>query len=78
MYQDRGIWKEAVVTVTLLSYQEIMALSDTATRVEELNKAPVEYFDKFTEEWNIVDNHLKDDSYCQWDDLNQDWVEWQR
>ncbi len=75
MYQDRWVWQEIV---ELLSYEEIMALSDSQTRIDELNKAPVEYYEKFTEEWNIVGNLLKDDLYCQRDVLNQIRVEWSR
>lgn len=75
MYQDRWLWKELIAT---LSYAEVMALSDTADRVAELNKAPVEYYDKFSEEWHIVNNHLEDDEYTQRDELNQVWVEWEK
>lgn len=58
MYQDRGIWKEAVVT--LLSYEEIMALSEPQDKVDELNKAPLPYFNKFTEEWHMDGIYLEE------------------
>lgn len=48
----------------LKSYEEIMELVWAPQRVEELNKYPRKYFDKFNSEWHIVsrDNVY----YLQW------------
>ena len=48
----------------LKSYEEIMELSGARAKVEELNKYPQEYFDKFNSEWHMVsgDNVY----YLQW------------
>lgn len=48
----------------LKSYEEIMELGWARQKVEELNKYPQEYFNKFNSEWHMVsrDNVY----YLQW------------
>lgn len=76
-YQDRkGLWHE-VGWWELLSYEEIIAMS-REDRITALNKAPVEYLEKFTAEWKMSGNALVDDLYTQWDELGQIWVVWSR
>lgn len=50
----------------LKSYDDIMALDSSQARVDELNTAPVEYYNKFDEEWHIINNALEWDSWVVW------------
>lgn len=62
----------------LKSYDDIMALDSSQARVDELNTAPVEYYNKFNEEWHIIDNTLEWDWWVVRDPEAEIWGMWEK
>lgn len=66
------------VKKNLKSYDDIMALDSSQARIDELNTAPVEYYNKLNWEWHIINNTLEWDWWVVRDPEFEVWGMWEK
>lgn len=52
-----------------MTYEEIVAMATYNNIITELNSAPLEYYNKFNNEWHIIDYSMYNNNYL----LSNNW-----